>query len=119
MLGWVQHHSAQILIETLTFIGYLSVIIFCPSGNLHKWLFAPRGCAILWVSPKFHDVVVPQVVSWLHDKTLQDRFFQQGTVDHTPYTSAGIAIKFYNEVGGMVSTSQCNIHVDCKPAVTH
>lgn len=72
-------------------------------GNLYKWLFAPRGCAILWVSPKFNDIIVPQVVSFCHDKSLQDRFFLQGTIDHTPYTSAATALKFYQEIGGMVS----------------
>lgn len=39
----------------------------------------------------------------MHDKTLQDRFYCQGTIDHTAYISAGAAINFYNKVGGMVS----------------
>lgn len=92
---------------------------FCSLGNLHKWLFAPRGCAILWVSPKFSDIIVPQVVSWCHDKRLQDRFFQQGTIDHTPYTLAAAALKFYHEIGGMVSAwlVYSLIYTECKVVV--
>ena len=66
-------------------------------------MFAPRGCAILYVSPKFHEIVMPRVVSRDHDRSLQDRFFQQGTLDDTPYISSTSAIKFYLELGGMVS----------------
>jgi len=58
-------------------------------------------------------------VSWCHDKSLQDRFFQQGTIDHTPYTLAATALKFYHEIGGMVSTwlVYSLIYTECKVVV--
>ena len=71
-------------------------------GNLHKWMFAPRGCAVLWVHPKYHDVIDPLVVSWYQDRSLRDKFFMQGTLDYSPFVTAKAAITFYQEIGGMV-----------------
>ena len=47
------------------------------SGNLHKWGFAPRGCAVLWCRKELQDRTLPNNTSHLHYKTFQDRFFEQ------------------------------------------
>ena len=65
-------------------------------------MFAPRGCAVLWVHPKYHDVIDPLVVSLYQDCSLRDKFFMQGTSDASSFVTARTAITFYQEIGGMV-----------------
>ena len=77
----------------------------CVKGNLHKWLFCPSA-AILWVHPKYQDVINPLVVSFDQDGDFQDKFYEQGTTDHTPYLVVDAALRFYQELGGMVCTTQ-------------
>ena len=70
------------------------------TGNLHKWCFAPKGSAFLWVSPVHRASLEPLVTSHLYGGSLQDQFYMQGTMDHSPYLTAPLALQFYQEQGG-------------------
>lgn len=83
---------------------FLCGACFQFSGNLHKWCFAPRGCAFLYVRQPYLDEVMPVVISWLWKRPFQERFENLGTRDHTPLFCAGEALKFIDDcLGGQVS----------------
>ena len=68
-------------------------------------MFVPRGCAVLWISPKYRDVIRPLVTSgFLDDIELWKDFMWQGTVDHTSYFCTEAGIEFINkDIGGPVN----------------
>merc|ERR1712179_172503 len=70
------------------------------TGNLHKWCYAPRGCAFLWVSPEHRDNLEPLITSHLYKQDMTDKLFMQGTLDHTPYLCSVPALQFYQKLGG-------------------
>nr|XP_022334095.1 probable L-cysteine desulfhydrase, chloroplastic [Crassostrea virginica] len=71
------------------------------TGNFHKWVFTPRGCAILWVHKDHHDWCTPLVTSHMYNKGFQLEYGVQGTRDDTPYFLVPDSIQFYKDVGGM------------------
>ncbi|XP_035682693.1 probable L-cysteine desulfhydrase, chloroplastic [Branchiostoma floridae] len=73
------------------------------TGTVHKWLFAPRGCAFLWVRSDHHATVRPLVTSWFFQKDLQHQFHMQGTRDDSAYFCSPEAINFHQQLGGLVS----------------
>lgn len=78
--------------------------------NLHKWLYVPRGCAALYVAPKYHAKIhtIPisnsykdeDAVDASNDLALFNKFFFVGTASYAPVASIKAAIKFRDEVCG-------------------
>lgn len=74
------------------------------TGNCHKWLFAPKGSAFLWVSSTVQSLQHPQPVvissSGRYDYT--GRFAYTGTRDYTAFATIPHAISFIDcYLGGM------------------
>lgn len=70
------------------------------TGNLHKWVCAPKGTAFLWVREDWQERMQPAVVSHGNNTPrpgysgFQDRFDWAGTFDPTGWFCAGEAIRW-------------------------
>ncbi len=70
------------------------------TGNLHKWICAPKGAAFLWVREDRQSNLHPPVIShgyntpWPGETALQHRFDWPGTFDPTPWLCVGEAIRW-------------------------
>jgi len=70
------------------------------TGNLHKWVCAPKGAAFLWVRPDLQDSIQPPSISHGNNRPrqdhtpFQDRFDWTGTFDPSAWFSVGEALHF-------------------------
>lgn len=75
------------------------------SGNLHKWLCAPKGAAFLYARPEHHIWIEPLVVSWGYESDmpsssrLVDYVEWQGTRDIAAFLAVPDAIRYQQENG--------------------
>jgi len=70
------------------------------SGNCHKWLSAPKGCAFLWARKDRQEGLHPAVVSHGYAKGFTQEFDWTGTRDPSAYLAVDAAIDFHERLGG-------------------
>ncbi|GBD04658.1 Isopenicillin N epimerase [bacterium HR20] len=70
------------------------------TGNFHKWLFAPKGCAFLWTAPRRQAMTHPVVISHGYQNGYLAEFDFTGTKDWSTYLSAPAGLAFYERLGG-------------------
>ncbi len=74
------------------------------TGNLHKWVCAPKGAAFLWAREDKQDELQPAVISHGNNRPrtgftpFQDRFDWCGTFDPTAWLCVGAAIHWLGEL---------------------
>lgn len=69
------------------------------TGNCHKWMFAPKGCAFLWVAPQHQAKMHAPITSHNYKTGFHPEFDWIGTRDITPYLAIIASIGFINEFG--------------------
>lgn len=69
------------------------------AANLHKWLFAPKGCGMLRMSSGWRTRVHPCVISHFYGQGFAEEFDWQGTRDVSPWLALADAIEFVESLG--------------------
>lgn len=70
------------------------------TGNLHKWLFAPKGCAFLWARRDAQAGLHPLAISHGLGQGFAAEFDWTGTRDPSAWLSAPAALAFWLALGG-------------------
>ena len=82
------HAPGQIALD----VGSLGVDWY--TGNCHKWLFAPKGCAFLWARPRAQRGLHPLSISHFYKQGLAREFDWTGTRDFSAWLAIPEGISF-------------------------
>ena len=78
------------------------------TGNCHKWLFAPRGCAFLWARADRQSQVHPLAISHGYAKGFTEEFDWPGTRDFSPWLAVTAGVRFMQELGPAAARRYCH-----------
>jgi selenocysteine lyase/cysteine desulfurase len=93
-LGQIPYHQPELL--------YANVDAYLSNG--HKWLYTPKGSAVLWINASQITNLFPEptVISSTNDMTtsLSERYAYVSARDYTAWLSIGAALQFRQDVLG-------------------
>lgn len=104
IIAALRKNGTRVLIDGAHGIGQvpLDLAALAPDWyvtNLHKWLFAPKGCAILYASKEAAALTQPNVVSHFIGLGFPQAFDYTGTRDNTAWLAAPAALAFFKKLG--------------------
>ena len=97
-------HSILTLIDGAHALGQIPVNVTDINanfwlGNGHKWLYSPKGSAVLWARKDSQSFLVPTTISeW--PGSFQDQFIYVGTTSYAPFLAMQAALDFRISIGG-------------------
>lgn len=104
LAAFARARGVRVLVDGAHGPGHLALDI--PSlgadwyvGNCHKWLFAPRGCAILWARQDAQKLIHPLSISHDYNNGFTEEFDWTGTRDPAPFLSAPAGLDFLKALG--------------------
>ncbi len=69
-------------------------------GNMHKWAFAARGTAAVWIAEEWRERIHPLVTGWNHGQPFPLPFDARGTDDFSAWMCLPQALDTWSELGG-------------------
>ena len=78
------------------------------TGNCHKWLFTPRGCAFLWSRMDRQSLVHPLPISHGYGKGFTEEFDWPGTRDFSPWLAVTAGLGFIAKLGPAAVRRYCH-----------
>ncbi len=69
------------------------------TGNCHKWMFSPKGCAFLWTRKELQEKTKPLSISLFHNQGYCKEFDWTGTKNPSLWLALNEAIDFINQFG--------------------
>lgn len=106
LVALARRHGVAILVDGAHGPGMLDLDLDALgadfyTGNLHKWAYAPKGAAVLWVGPAWRDRIHPVSTSHAYGLGLLPEFDWTGTTDPSAWLAIPAALDFHASLPGL------------------
>ena len=100
----LQARGIRVLVDGAHAIGQIPLDLAALGAdwyvtNLHKWLYAPKGSALLYADDSVRAITRPAIISHFIDMGFPRAFDYVGTRDYSGWIAIPAALRFFAELG--------------------